>query len=91
MEISVCYIDEKIAMDAALNDDAKLPNAIKKCNDICISLCEDKCLIAFKNDKDMVKAMRYINHVYGKGTCKEYEERCIIKNGFLLRGVPSEA
>lgn len=91
MEISVCYIDEKIAMEAALKDDAKLPNAIKKCNAICISLCEDKCLIAFKNDKDMVKAMRYINHVYGKGTCKEYEERCVIKNGFLVRGIPSEA
>lgn len=30
MEISVCYIDEKLAMEAALNDDAKLPNAIKK-------------------------------------------------------------
>ena len=86
MEISVCYIDEKLAMEATLKDDA-----IKKCNAICISLCEDKCLIAFKTDKDMYKAIRYINHVYGKGTCKEYDERCVIRNGFLVRGVPSEA
>ena len=55
MEISVCYVDEKLAMEAALNDDAKLPTAIKKCDAICVSLYEDKCLIAFRNVKDMYK------------------------------------
>ena len=91
MEISVCYVDGKLAMEAALKDDAKLPNAITKCDAICVSLYEDKLLIVFKNDKDMYKAIRYINHVYGKGTCKEYEERCVLRDGCLMTGGPSEA
>lgn len=91
MEISVCYVDGQLAMEAALEDDAKLPVAIKKCDAICASLFEDKLLIAFKSDKDMYKAIRYLNHVYGKGTCHEYERRCALRDGYLLEGMPSEA
>lgn len=91
MKISVCYVDEKLAMEAALKDDAKLPIAIRKCDAICVSLFGDKLLIAFKNDYDMYKAIRYLNHVYGKGTCHEYERRCALRDGYLLEGVPSEA
>lgn len=91
MEISVCYVDGKLALQAALKDDAKLPVAIKKCDAICVSLFEDKLLIAFRSDNDMYKAIRYINHVYGKGTCKEYEQRCVLRDGYLMTGVPSEA
>lgn len=91
MEISVCYVGGKLALQAALKDDAKLPIAIRKCDAICVSLFGDKLLIAFRNDNDMYKAIRYINHVYGKGVCKEYERRCLLRDGYILEGVPSEA